>query len=373
MLQTPRRSETGRPKDRPVLPRPVSIHPEWRRYGESGDDGPDLAGTGRGRRGLPPADRAAPPRAPGPLLPDARLAPGRRGRPAGDAAGRLAGPRRVRGARLAADLALPDRHQPLPQRAPLGSRRQAKEWDVPGVDPPEPTRLGEVVWLEPLPDALLEAPTTPARGPLRAAGVDLAGLRHRAAAAAAPPARRAASCATCSASAPARWPRCSDSTVESVNSALKRARAGLRAPAAAAAEHEPPPAPDSAAEEALVERFVRAYEAGDIDALVDLLTDDVFISMPPMPLEYEGRELVARFCAGIFRDGRRFDLVAHAGQRPAGVRRLPPRAPTASATAPAVSCSPSAATGSRAMTRFENSVLPVVRAAAPASPPPRHL
>jgi RNA polymerase sigma-70 factor (TIGR02960 family) len=36
------------------------------------------------------------------------------------------------------------------------SRRPAKEWDVPGVEPPEPTRLGEVVWLQPYPDALLE-------------------------------------------------------------------------------------------------------------------------------------------------------------------------------------------------------------------------
>jgi RNA polymerase sigma factor (sigma-70 family) len=36
------------------------------------------------------------------------------------------------------------------------SRRPAKEWDIPGVDPPEPTGLGDVVWLEPYPDALLE-------------------------------------------------------------------------------------------------------------------------------------------------------------------------------------------------------------------------
>ena len=36
------------------------------------------------------------------------------------------------------------------------SRRPAKEWDVPQVEPPEPTRLGEVVWLQPFPDALLE-------------------------------------------------------------------------------------------------------------------------------------------------------------------------------------------------------------------------
>jgi RNA polymerase sigma-70 factor (ECF subfamily) len=33
------------------------------------------------------------------------------------------------------------------------SRRLAREWDIPGVVPPEPTRLGEVVWLEPYPDA----------------------------------------------------------------------------------------------------------------------------------------------------------------------------------------------------------------------------
>jgi hypothetical protein len=36
------------------------------------------------------------------------------------------------------------------------SRRPAKAWDVPGVEPPEPTRLGEVVWLQPFPCALLE-------------------------------------------------------------------------------------------------------------------------------------------------------------------------------------------------------------------------
>src|SRR5207253_10610786 len=35
-------------------------------------------------------------------------------------------------------------------------RRPAQEWNIPGVEPPEPTRLGEVVWLQPYPDALLE-------------------------------------------------------------------------------------------------------------------------------------------------------------------------------------------------------------------------
>src|SRR6202043_2139332 len=39
------------------------------------------------------------------------------------------------------------------------SRRPAKEWDITGWPPPEPTRLGEVVWLQPFPDALLEGAT----------------------------------------------------------------------------------------------------------------------------------------------------------------------------------------------------------------------
>jgi RNA polymerase sigma-70 factor (ECF subfamily) len=45
------------------------------------------------------------------------------------------------------------------------SRRAAREWDVPKVEPPEPTRLGEVVWLEPYPDALLEGTAGVSPGP----------------------------------------------------------------------------------------------------------------------------------------------------------------------------------------------------------------
>ena len=65
-------------------------------------------------------------------------------------------------------------------------------------------------------------------------------------------------------------------------------------------------------------RFVAAWEGADVGALVELLTDDVFMSMPPMPFEYQGRDLVARFCASIFAGGRRFDLVpARANGQPA--------------------------------------------------------
>jgi len=58
-----------------------------------------------------------------------------------------------------------------------------------------------------------------------------------------------------------------------------------------------------------VAEFVRAYESADLDAIVALLTEDTFISMPPMPFEYRGRDVVARFYDSIFRAGRRFDLV----------------------------------------------------------------
>src|SRR5919199_898142 len=71
----------------------------------------------RGRRGrVPRAHRALPPRAARALLPDPRLGPGRGGRDAGDAAGRVARALRLRGARLAARVAVPDRDEPLPQR-----------------------------------------------------------------------------------------------------------------------------------------------------------------------------------------------------------------------------------------------------------------
>jgi len=39
------------------------------------------------------------------------------------------------------------------------SRRPAKEWDMPAVEPPEPTGFGEIPWLEPYPDSLLESAT----------------------------------------------------------------------------------------------------------------------------------------------------------------------------------------------------------------------
>jgi ketosteroid isomerase-like protein len=106
-----------------------------------------------------------------------------------------------------------------------------------------------------------------------------------------------------------------------------------------------------------VGKFVRAYEAADLDALVALLTDDIFISMPPMPFEYEGRDVVARFCASIFAAGRRFDLIpTRANGQPAFGAYL--RAATGSSHG--VGLFVLTLSGDRicAMTRFESNVLP---------------
>src|SRR5258708_12613200 len=100
-----------------------------------------------------------------------------------------------------------------------------------------------------------------------------------------------------------------DSTVESVTSALKRARASLQRRWPQAADPEPSPAPDSRSEGALVAKFVRAWESAALNALVALLTDDVFVSMPPMPFEYQARDVVARFCPSVFRSPRSSALI----------------------------------------------------------------
>lgn len=176
------------------------------------------------------------------------------------------------------------------------ARRPARAWDVPGVEPPEPTALGEIVWLEPLPgpeDRYEEAETVSLafvlalqtlpprqvavlvlRDVLGFSAVEVAGMLG--------------------------------TTVEGVKSALKRARAGLEQ---RRSHHEPPPAAGSPAEEAVVAGFVRAWESADVGALVALLTDDAFMAMPPMSSEYHGRDAVAGLSGRIFGAGRRFDLV----------------------------------------------------------------
>jgi RNA polymerase sigma-70 factor (ECF subfamily) len=239
------------------------------------------------------------------------------------------------------------------------SRRPAKPWDVPQVEPPEPTRLGEVVWLEPFPDALLEGTVEVPVGPeARYEQTESISLSFVKALQVLPPRQVAVLILREVLGFHAdEVAEMLDTTVESVNSALKRARAGLQDQQPPTSDREPPPAPESPTEDAIVAKFVRAYEAADLDAVVALLTDDVFLSMPPMPFEYQGRDIVARFCAAIFGAGRRFDLVpTRANRQPAFGSYL--RAPTGISNGIGLVVLTLAGDRICAMTRFENTVLP---------------
>src|ERR1700691_742785 len=142
------------------------------------------------------------------------------------------------------------------------SRRPVREWDVPGVDLPEPTRLGEVVWLEPFPDALLEGAIDAPPGPeARYEQTEAISLAFVTVLQVLPPRQLAVlvlrDVLGVHASEVAAM---LGSTVESVNSALKRARATMQRRWQGSAGLEPPPAPDSLAEDAIVGKFVSAWE-----------------------------------------------------------------------------------------------------------------
>jgi RNA polymerase sigma-70 factor (ECF subfamily) len=239
------------------------------------------------------------------------------------------------------------------------SRRPAKEWDVPNVDPPEPTRLGEVVWLEPIPDAVFEGPIDMPLGPeARYEQHESISLAFVTALQVLPPRQVAVlvlrDVLGYHASEVAEM---LDSSVDSVNSALKRARASLERRWTRGSDRQPPPLPGSPSEDAVVEKFLRAWQSADLDALVALLTDDVFVSMPPIPFEYQGRDLVARFCASIFSAGRRFDLApTRANGQPAFGAYL--RAPSGVSRGMGLYVLTLAGDRVCAMTRFENAVLP---------------
>lgn len=184
------------------------------------------------------------------------------------------------------------------------SRRPAKEWDHPEVQPPEPTRLGEVTWLEPYPDCLLDEAVSPAPK-VRYEQTESISLAFVTALQALPPRQLAVLILRDVLGFHAlEVADMLDTTVDSIKSALKRARAGMQRQRRPVDARRGP-----AVENAIVARFVSAFESADVDALVALLTDDAFLSMPPIPLEYHGRESVARFCGLLFGTGRRFRLV----------------------------------------------------------------
>jgi RNA polymerase sigma-70 factor (ECF subfamily) len=226
-----------------------------------------------------------------------------------------------------------------------------------GAAAPEPTRAGDVFWLEPYPDVLLEGLPDAGPGPeARYEAREAISLAFVTALQVLPPRQRAVlvlrDVLGFRASEAARI---LDTTEESVTSALKRARATL--------EHRPqasaPPEPGSPVEAGLVERLTRAFESGDVDGVVALLTEDVWLRMPPLPLEYQGRDLTGRFFAAVaFRPGRVFRVVpTRANGQPAlGVYRADQHASVLRANGIVVLT----LAGDRIseLTRFDNSALP---------------
>jgi RNA polymerase sigma-70 factor (ECF subfamily) len=95
-----------------------------------------------------------------------------------------------------------------------------------------------------------------------------------------------------------------DTSVASVNSALQRARATL---AKNQADSSSNPEPLSAADRAMLERYVSAFEAYDVKALTALIREDAQQSMPPYDMWLSGRDdiLAWWFGPGIGCEGSR--------------------------------------------------------------------
>ncbi|MGN6244549.1 MAG: RNA polymerase subunit sigma-70 [Motilibacteraceae bacterium] len=168
----------------------------------------------------------------------------------------------------------------------------------PSNDPDAPLRPDlEVPWLQPLPDIYLGGgdPRDPAE---RAGERQSVRLALVAALQLLPPRQRAVLVLrdVLAFSAAEVADQLSTSTA-SVNSALQRARATL---AAAAPREDELADPADPAVRASLERYVRAFEAADVPALVGLLTADVVLEMPPVPLWYRGAEDYGRFITRVF-------------------------------------------------------------------------
>jgi RNA polymerase sigma-70 factor (ECF subfamily) len=168
-------------------------------------------------------------------------------------------------------------------------------------EPPNPTRMNEPLWLEPYPDTLLE-------GVERREAI---GLAYMSALQRLPPRQRAVLVLRDVLGFRAgEVADMLDVTEVSINRSLHRARRAIEGSASPNALSEAPSA-DSSTERELVRRFVDAFETGDVAGVVALLSDDAVLTMPPAPLEYQGRDPIARFLSTVPAAGalERFRLI----------------------------------------------------------------
>jgi RNA polymerase sigma-70 factor (ECF subfamily) len=193
-----------------------------------------------------------------------------------------------------------------------GRERRARPMDLGPAQEPvieNLAELPEITWLTPLPtpDELAEQRET-----LRLAFV--AALQHL-------PAKQRAALILCEV---LKWQASEaaellETSVASVNSALQRARATL-----ATADTSAPAELDDDAR-ALLERYVAAFEAYDIDRLTELLHEDAIQSMPPFSLWLRGRDDIFTwwFGPGIGCKGSKLIPVGNVNGSPAWAQYKP--------------------------------------------------
>jgi RNA polymerase sigma-70 factor (TIGR02960 family) len=190
-----------------------------------------------------------------------------------------------------------------------GARRVPPE-PVPPFTPPPPTHRGEVTWLQPYPDALLEYVADPSPGPeARYESRETVELAFVVALQRLPPRQAATVLLRDVLGYPTgEVAAMLDTTGTAVKGTLQRARATLARHHAAA---RPALAPGSVQERNLTRRFVEAFTAGDTAGVVALLTDDAWLAMPPAPHEYHGVAAITGFlrASADWRQGRRRVLV----------------------------------------------------------------
>jgi RNA polymerase sigma-70 factor (ECF subfamily) len=238
-----------------------------------------------------------------------------------------------------------------------GRARVREEELMQPTELPRPTRLGEVLWIEPYPDALIDRVADRTPGPeAHYQTTEAISLAFITALQLLPPRQRAVHILRDVLGFHSKEvAQMLEATEESVNSALKRARATLRQRVPASGSRNGAPPPSSPDERALVERFTLAFQSDDIESLVALLTDDVWVSMPPIPFEWQGRERAREVLRAVLAPGQRLVATRANGQPAFGVYLPDSHAPILHAIGLMVLT----LAGDRisALTRFETSLL----------------
>ena len=209
----------------------------------------------------------------------------------------------------------------------LASRKRARRVLPPATHPAADPNAAvmapimEPIWLEPFPDEwLVEAALNPET---RYAAHESVSLAFLAALQLLPPRQRAVLvlCDVLDWSA-REAAELLGLTVSAVNSALHRARVTLGKHYHARGPEAAPTRPGDEATRALLHKYVRAWEAADVDGLVALLKEEAVFTMPPSPSWYRGRAPIGAFVAAtIFGDEGMFP-----GQAAGRWRLMPARA-----------------------------------------------